>query len=81
MARVEATPEQVTRTLGPAVDVDPLGGGCRIRMVADTLDWLAFRLIRLGADFVAEEPAELTEHLARLGARIARAASAGGSAS
>lgn len=59
--------------------VEPLGGGCRIRMVADTLDWLAFRLIRLGADFVVEEPPELIEHLSLLGARLTRAA--GGRAS
>jgi predicted DNA-binding transcriptional regulator YafY len=46
----------------------------RVWLEADTLDWLAFRLIRLDADFVVEEPAVLRRFIARLGQRLRRAA-------
>ena len=42
----------------------------------DTVDWLAFRLTLLGCDFTVQEPAELIDHLRRLGARITRAVGA-----
>ncbi|WP_220449369.1 WYL domain-containing protein [Nonomuraea longispora] len=43
-------------------------------MHADTLDWLAFRLLALGCEFEVHEPAELTAHLRALSARLTRAA-------
>jgi predicted DNA-binding transcriptional regulator YafY len=47
---------------------------CEFRASDDNLDWLALRVLMLGADFVVEEPPELAEHLSALAARIARAA-------
>ncbi|OLF13847.1 transcriptional regulator [Actinophytocola xinjiangensis] len=66
----------------PAADVPPHLGGrvtpvddgrCRWESVADTVEWLAFRLLTLGCEFDAHEPAELVEHLATVSARAARA--------
>ncbi|MFG1914762.1 helix-turn-helix transcriptional regulator [Micromonospora sp. NPDC048898] len=48
-------------------------GSCRWHSPEDTVDWLAFRLTLLGCDFTVHEPAELIDHLRRLGARITRA--------
>lgn len=69
----------------PAPEVAPrLGGGgeltaledgrCRWRSHADTLDWLAFRLLGLGCAFTVEEPPELVGHLKVLANRAAAAA-------
>jgi len=46
---------------------------CLWRSPEETVDWLAFRLALLGCDFTVHEPAELSEHLRRLGKRINRA--------
>lgn len=45
---------------------------CRWRTHADTVDWLATRLLTLGCDFEVEEPAELADHLRVLARRIQR---------
>jgi len=58
-------------TAGELTDLD--GGRCRWRSHADTLDWLAFRLLGLGCAFTVEEPRELVEHLKVLAARAAAA--------
>ncbi|MGW0804119.1 helix-turn-helix transcriptional regulator [Nonomuraea sp. NPDC002799] len=55
-------------------EVTPLGAhGCRLRMHADTLGWLAFRLMTLGCAFEVHGPPELTAHLRELAARLTRA--------
>lgn len=66
---------QAAARLGDAAGtIEPLGAEeCRWTSPADTVDWLAFRLASLGCDFVVHEPAELVDHLRRVGARIARA--------
>ncbi len=50
-------------------------GRCRWRSHADTLDWLAFRLLGLGCAFRVEEPPELVAHLRVLADRAASGAS------
>jgi predicted DNA-binding transcriptional regulator YafY len=47
---------------------------CRLDGHADTLEWMALRLIMLGCDFTVHEPPELVDHLRTLGARLTRAA-------
>jgi predicted DNA-binding transcriptional regulator YafY len=47
---------------------------CAFRASDDSLEWLAMRIIMLGADFVVEEPPELVEQLSALADRIMRAA-------
>ncbi|WP_410634469.1 helix-turn-helix transcriptional regulator [Amycolatopsis sp. cmx-4-83] len=67
---------QIAARLGLAAgELTDLGDGrCRWRTHADTLDWLAFRLLGLGCEFTVEEPAELVGHLKVLGARAHAAA-------
>ncbi|MEU5265433.1 YafY family protein [Amycolatopsis sp. NPDC021455] len=60
---------------GELTDLDD--GRCRWHSHADTLDWLAFRLLGLGCAFTVEEPRELVEHLKVLAARAAAAAGSG----
>ncbi|WP_327678753.1 helix-turn-helix transcriptional regulator [Kitasatospora sp. NBC_00458] len=50
---------------------------CRLRSRADSLEWLAMRLLMLGCDFEVHEPPEMHAHLRALAARAARAADAG----
>jgi predicted DNA-binding transcriptional regulator YafY len=60
---------------GPG-DLEPIDAGrCRLRSHTDTLEWLAFSLLRLGCEFEVHEPPELREHLRALGERLVRAAS------
>jgi predicted DNA-binding transcriptional regulator YafY len=47
---------------------------CLLRSHTDTLEYLAFGLIRLGCEFEVHEPPELREYLAATGARLLRAA-------
>jgi predicted DNA-binding transcriptional regulator YafY len=55
-------------------DVEPLGGDrCTVRLQGDALEWLAFILIWLGADFTIHEPAELIEYVGNLSHRLADA--------
>ncbi|MFE3827898.1 helix-turn-helix transcriptional regulator [Streptomyces sp. NPDC059092] len=47
---------------------------CRLRMtVSDSLEWIALRLALVDCEFTAHAPAELTEYLYELGARLTRA--------
>ena len=49
---------------------------CEYRTADDDLDWLALRLMMFRVDFEVHEPEELREHVARLAARMKRAAGA-----
>ncbi|MFC5830571.1 helix-turn-helix transcriptional regulator [Nonomuraea insulae] len=69
---LHAPATEMIRALG---EVTPIGeGACRLRMHADTLDWLAFRLTTLDCEFEVHDPPELTAHLRALAARLTRAA-------
>ena len=58
-----------------ALVIEPLGADrCRITGAADTLPWLAFRLLQLDADFEIHEPPELSAYTQLLGDRLRRAA-------
>jgi predicted DNA-binding transcriptional regulator YafY len=66
--------ELATRLGDDPGSVQPLDdGSCRWRTPADTLDWLAFRLLTLGCEFTVHEPAELAAHLRETAARAIRA--------
>ncbi|MBE1502809.1 putative DNA-binding transcriptional regulator YafY [Amycolatopsis lexingtonensis] len=72
--------EPATRIAGrlgvAAGELTDLGDGrCRWRSHADTLDWLAFRLLGLSCAFTVEEPPELVAHLRVLADRASAAAS------
>jgi predicted DNA-binding transcriptional regulator YafY len=51
---------------------------CEFRTGDDDLDWLAIRVLMLGAEVEVHEPPELRDRLSALGDRMIRAA--GGSA-
>lgn len=73
---LHAPAAEVTRRLGdiPA-ELTPIGEqACRLYSHADTLEWLAFRLIQLDCEFEVHQPAELARYLRMLGARLTRAA-------
>ncbi|MFE4174570.1 helix-turn-helix transcriptional regulator [Streptomyces sp. NPDC056909] len=57
---------------------EPTGpGSCRLRTTTtDSLEWLALRLALVNCEFTVRQPAELTECLRELGARLVRAATA-----
>ncbi|MEO3768864.1 YafY family protein [Micromonospora sp. B9E7] len=61
---------------GAGVDLEPIDAtSCRLRSNADTLEWLAWRLLTLGCDVEVHEPPELIAHLRQIGTRATRAAS------
>ncbi|GAB4106715.1 YafY family protein [Micromonospora taraxaci] len=61
---------------GAGVDLEPIDAtSCRLRSNADTLDWLAWRLLTLGCDMEVHEPPELIAHLRQIDSRATRAAS------
>ena len=76
VATLHAPIEQVRGRIGDgAGDLEPIdGGSCRLRSHTDTLEWLAFALLRLGCEFEVHEPPELREHLRLLAGRLTRAA-------
>ncbi|MFK3980319.1 helix-turn-helix transcriptional regulator [Micromonospora sp. NPDC050397] len=78
-ATVHLPADQVTARLGTAPgEVEPVDDrSCRLDGHADTLEWLATRLLLLGCEFEVHEPPELVEHLRALGGRARRAAGAG----
>lgn len=67
--------QQAAARLGDyAARVEPIDEGtCRWYGNADTVDWLAVRLLLLDCEFTVHEPPELLEHLRTVGGRIARA--------
>ena len=69
---------RVAPRLGVAAgELTDLGDGrCRWHSHADTVDWLAFRLLGLGCAFTVEEPPELVAHLRVLADRAAAASGA-----
>ncbi|WP_076432116.1 helix-turn-helix transcriptional regulator [Microbispora rosea] len=66
---------QAAQRLGAAAgSVEPIDDhSCRLRGRADTLEWLASRLLMLGCEFEVHEPPELRAYLRALIARAARA--------
>ncbi|MFC1404534.1 MULTISPECIES: YafY family protein [Streptacidiphilus] len=73
---LQAPAEQITAKLGSSVlRVEPIDEhSCVVHTRADAMEWLAVRLAMLGCEFVVEEPDELREYLAELGARVSRSA-------
>ncbi|MEV5205984.1 WYL domain-containing protein [Micromonospora sp. NPDC053740] len=69
--------ERMAGPLGDAgVDLEPIDATSRrLRSNADTLEWLAWRLLTLGYDMELHEPPELIAHLRQIGSRATRAAS------
>jgi hypothetical protein len=76
VATLHAPIEQVRGRIGDAPgDLEPIDErSCRLRSHTDTLEYLAFALIRLGCEFEVHEPPELVDYLRELGARVSRAA-------
>jgi len=76
IATLHAPAADVARRLGGAAsDVTATGERtCRLETHADTLEWLAFRLILSGCEFEVHQPPELAGYLLALGARLTRAA-------
>lgn len=72
---VHAPAAEVAVRLGDGQwDLEPIDDRtCRWHAPADTLEWLAFRLIQLGCEFAVHEPPELIGYLRELGGRINRA--------
>ena len=64
--------EQKPAAAGTVEEVDE--DRCRLHSRADSLEWLAVRLVTLGCDFEVHEPPELADHLRTLASRAARAA-------
>ncbi|WP_405432005.1 helix-turn-helix transcriptional regulator [Micromonospora sp. NBC_00617] len=73
---LHAPVERMAGPLGGAgVDLEPIdGASCRLRSDADTLEWLAWRLLTLGCDIEVHEPPELIAYLRQIGTRATRAA-------
>ncbi len=76
VATLHAPIEQVRGRIGDApAALEPIDdNSCRLRSHTDTLDWLAFALLRLNCEFEVHEPPELREHLRTLAGRLRRAA-------
>jgi predicted DNA-binding transcriptional regulator YafY len=76
VATLHAPIEQLRGRIGSNPgELEPIDEGrCLLRSDTDTLDWLAFALLRLGCTFEVHEPPELREHLRILGARARRGA-------
>ncbi|MFJ2781311.1 MULTISPECIES: helix-turn-helix transcriptional regulator [unclassified Kitasatospora] len=59
-------------------EIEPIDEhSCRLRSRADSLEWLAMRLLMLGCEFEVHEPPEMSALLRELAARAARAGRAG----
>ena len=70
-------PDARVRELFGGAEVSTLNeGSCRLTTLADTVEWLAIRLIRLGCEFEVHSPPQLTDYLTVLAGRVARAAAA-----
>jgi predicted DNA-binding transcriptional regulator YafY len=76
-AVVHAPAEKVRARIGRWATVEQAGDGrCRLRMTVESLDWPAFALGLVGAEFELVDPPELTELIREWGARFTRAAGA-----
>lgn len=84
-ALVRAPAEQVRGLIGRWAEVIDTGadhaGGCLVRMRADSLEWPAMALGRVGAEFTVLGPTEMREYLRDWGGRFARAVSSEGAVS
>lgn len=67
--------EHITPTIGVITPLDE--ATCQVLSGGNSLDEMALWLGLLGHAFTVEEPAELREHLAAMGARLTHAATAG----
>jgi predicted DNA-binding transcriptional regulator YafY len=75
IATLHAPAAEVARRLGGAGDLTALDERtCRMETHADTLEWLAFRLMLADCEFEVHQPPELAGYLRVLAARITRAA-------
>ncbi|MFF1902390.1 helix-turn-helix transcriptional regulator [Kitasatospora sp. NPDC058218] len=60
-------------------EVEPIDArSCRLRSRAESLEWLAMRLVMLGCEFEVHEPPQMHAHLRELAARAGRAADSAG---
>jgi predicted DNA-binding transcriptional regulator YafY len=73
--RVEATADEVLHRVSTNVGVVSADGakGSILELGADSLEWIASRLVGLGLDFEVVEPLELRAFMAEIGDRLARA--------
>ncbi|MFB7615607.1 helix-turn-helix transcriptional regulator [Kitasatospora sp. NPDC056181] len=81
VATLHMPASEVERWISHANDttVEPLDDkSCRLRSRADSLDYLAMRLLMLGCEFEVHDPPEMHAHLRALAARANRAADNGG---
>jgi len=71
---LHASAEEIVGRLGRSTgSVEPVDEGtCRLRMSADSIEWLAVRIAVLGVDFTVESPTALVDYLGQLAARITR---------
>jgi predicted DNA-binding transcriptional regulator YafY len=73
VVRIDAPVETVAPRVTPDIgSVSVEDGATILRLGADTLEWLAGRLVGLGVAFEVREPPELRSHLAALGAAVVR---------
>jgi predicted DNA-binding transcriptional regulator YafY len=74
---LHATPEEAARRFPPPLaDLEPAGASTRLRMRADSLDWVAGLLAGAGCDFTIRRPDELRASVRALAERLACAADA-----
>jgi predicted DNA-binding transcriptional regulator YafY len=65
--------EVAARTHRPLESIEVVDDGrCRVRLVAESIDWLALRVAMLGLDFEVTAPPELVGELRDLSARLER---------
>ncbi|OMI33949.1 DeoR family transcriptional regulator [Streptomyces sparsogenes DSM 40356] len=78
-ATVRLPAARVAERLGAAPEeVRPIDeNSCELHGRADTLEWLASRLLMLGCEFEVHDPPELRDHLRTIGGRALRAAGDG----
>jgi predicted DNA-binding transcriptional regulator YafY len=75
-ALVHAPAESVRSMVGRWATIEDVDeSSCRLRMTVDNLDWPAFTLGAIGAEFEVVRPAELTDRIRELGERFTRATS------
>ncbi|GAA5002421.1 helix-turn-helix transcriptional regulator [Actinopolymorpha pittospori] len=73
-AIVHAPAEKVRALIGQWATVEEIDEGrCRFLMTTDQLDWPAFALGGVGAEFEVLQPPELVEHIREWGTRFLRA--------
>jgi predicted DNA-binding transcriptional regulator YafY len=72
VATLHAPIAQLRDRIGDLTPIDATS--CRLDGHADTLEFLAWRLLSLGCEFEVHEPPELIAHLAAVGGRATRAA-------